>query len=248
MSRVAHSRGASESEARSSVVRQPRRPVVAEIVGVAGAGKTTLVNTLIRRDPGLRAGIDLTRVEIAPWHVANALRFVPSYMRHVPGRWFSRGETRDMAYLEAWWRSLVRDPGARVLVFDHGPIFRLVHLSEFGPPFTRTRAFRHWWNSALARWASTVDDIVWLDAPDEVLLQRIQSRDGKHPVEAHSEREANAFLVRYRAAYERVVEGFVSASHTELLRFDTSGRSPDKIADDVLAALRSQAKRSTRDG
>lgn len=212
-------------------------PVV-EVLGVAGAGKTTLVRALARRDRDLRVGIPLTRWRQLPPHLANAARFLPTYLSQCRStRWFSVPELRAMAYLEAWRGWLERTEGAGVVLLDHGPLFRLATLDEFGPPLAGSFVFRRWWRGALASWAATLDLVVWLDAPDDVLLARIHAREQRHELKQAAEADASRFLARYRAAYERAVSELLVAAPVEVLRVSTDGLAAERTADEVARAV-----------
>jgi cytidylate kinase len=226
--------------------------VVVEVAGPAGAGKTTLTRALADRRRDVRVGVPLSRTDLIRAYATATAAIGPTYLRRFRGtRWFTRGESRGMAYLGAWRRRLAQDRVAwdvgcatAVHVLDHGPIYRLVRLSEFGPPVTTSAAFRAWWETSLAQWASTLDVVVWLDASDEVLLRRIHSRERAHVVRDAPAAEGSAFLARYRAGYDAVMARLAPVSRLRLLRFDTARSTPDGIADLVLTAV----DRTGRDG
>ena len=69
-----------------------------------------------------------------------------------------------------------------ITVLDQGPIYRLVFMREFGPEFTNSNVYTRWRNSMLNQWAATLHIVIWLDAPDAVLFQRINSRTEEHRV------------------------------------------------------------------
>ncbi len=144
-----------------------------------------------------------------------------------------------MIYLQAWHHILERQPTKPdvVTILDHGPIFRLVLLREFGPEITKSHVFQQWWDRTLKQWAMTLDMVVWLDAPDSILLERIQTRHRWHLVKERSEQEAYEFLARYRTSYEWVIPKLRASGCTQVLRFDTDHESLGQIADRVLAAL-----------
>ena len=64
-----------------------------------------------------------------------------------------------------------------VAVFDHGP---LVPVGKAARVRSGTRPtsepFERWWHGSLARWFEALDIVVMLDAPDAVLLQRVDER------------------------------------------------------------------------
>jgi thymidylate kinase len=94
----------------------------------------------------------------------------------------------------------------------------------------------------LRQWAGTLDLVIWLEAPDAVLLERIRVRPHPHAIREQPEREAYAFLARYRRAYDEILEALTGSGQLAILRFDTTGAPPDAIADAVLGALRARAR------
>ena len=137
-----------------------------ELVGVAGAGKTTLLKALTHRDPSLCTHPKVGPVRRLDLLARHTLRFVPRLLdRAHRGRWLSWHELRLMAYLEGWLPSAIHR--TRPTLFDHGPIFILVQLSEFGPPLVASPDFQAWWRAARSAWARALGIVVWLDAPTQ---------------------------------------------------------------------------------
>lgn len=216
-----------------------------ELLGPAGAGKTTLLQTLRQRDP--RAVTELRTPEIA--RIANLSRdvapmLVPFLLRHRHDRWFSRLEMRSMAYLGAW-RAAVLGLGRRtpppLVLLDHGPIFRLALLREFGPALAGDPAFARWWERSLEAWARLLDVVVLLDAPDDVLQRRIDERARGHAVKGRPRDEVVEFVGRYRRAFADILG---RCAGPVVLRFDTQSESARRIADAVLSALDASGARA----
>jgi hypothetical protein len=147
---------------------------------------------------------------------------------------------RSMAYLEGWRRAVSGDRTS-ALVFDHGPIFQLVFLREFGPPLVASPAFANWWKAQRRAWARALDLVVWLDAPDTVVLPRIGGRDQRHVVKHMPAATALEFLTSYRRGYEKVLGEMSDEGRFRLIRFDTTRIPPEAIAEEVLVAARSGA-------
>ena len=144
-----------------------------------------------------------------------------------------------MVYLEGWIKVLKQHtfPQCSTVVFDHGPIYRMALLREFGPKFTASHLFKKWWNHFLEIWAKNLDLIILLDAKNELLIERIQSRSRFHSIKEKSNFEKYDFLLRYRRSYQYVITKMTSNNGPMLLRFNTSNKSPEQIADDVLPIL-----------
>jgi len=144
-----------------------------------------------------------------------------------------------MVYLKAWLHVLGRRaPESDVItIFDHGPIYRLALLREFGPEIVNSPAYARWWASLLRQWTEALDMIIWLDAPNGVLLERIRARDRWHAVKDSHEREADEFLSHHRMALERLIGKLGRDGQVTLLRFDSSEESMEQIVERVLATI-----------
>jgi len=207
-----------------------------ELVGVAGTGKTTLLRALKQRQPGLQTDLRIGQQIRLKLLIRHVLRFLPAFLaKRDRGRWLSWDELRAMGELEGWQR--LPSPRSSPRVFDHGPIFRLVQLQEFGPPLVARPDFGAWWTGVRQSWARALDLVVWLDAPDDVLLPRINTRDQRHVVKHQPEATAVDFLTRYRRGYDKLLREMEGERQLRVLRFDTSRVVPERIADDVVLAL-----------
>lgn len=217
-----------------------KRPIVAEIIGPAGVGKSTLLQTLSQSSNEVQIDIPLTKIKCIKPFIDNNFALLPIYFRYYRHtRWFNNTETRSMVYLKAWQR-LIEGQATNihsVTVLDHGPIFRLVLLREFGPEITHSQRYQEWWREMFKKWSDTLNFVIWLDAPDEILMERIQTRSVSHRMKEKSEQEIFSFLKRYRTAYERFMAQLLIHQDQEILKFDTSHKTPEEMADEVLAAL-----------
>lgn len=147
-----------------------------------------------------------------------------------------------MIYLKVWHQVLDHRPSGDgiVIVLDHGPIFRLAQLREFGPEITQGRVYRRWWERVLNQWVGTLDAVIWLDAPDVVLLERIRGRSCQHKVKRQSKEKAYEFLARYRKCYEYVCNRISSSGGPTPQCFNTHEKSVEQMVDEVLATAHSK--------
>lgn len=216
------------------------RALLVEIIGPAGAGKTTVLHALRNRHESIQPGLGLSRFNKIPFFISNTFSMLPTYLRHYRGsRWFTWRESRSMVYLQAGLHVLQKkQPDRRVVtLLDHGPLYRLATLTEFGPAMSTSRRYRQWWAKMFRRWAATLDMIIWLDAPNATLLERIRDRERWHMIKEEGDTEANEFLTRYRRTMERLIAETVTDQTQPLLRFDTSQEPVEEIADRVLERL-----------
>lgn len=220
-----------------------QRPfLIIELVGPAGAGKTTLSRVLTHRNPMIQIGsdIELRKTKYIPVILRNTMSLLPIFLKSIRNdRHFTWEEIKYLIYL-AGWREVLRQEaadGATAVLLDHGPVFKLATLNEFGPESLKTDQFANWWDRMFKQWASTLDLVIWLDAPDTILDERINSRDQRHSVKGKSESEVVHFLARYRTSYEEILAKLRIAGATQLLQFDTSRTSIEQVADEILSAL-----------
>lgn len=232
------------------VATAPNRLFVVELVGVAGAGKSTLTAALLAAAPTalgtrqLRQKLPLSRLNMA-WHALMlTFYFLPTYLRYWPKhRWFSNHEMRSLCYLAAWPRALTQRMGQDVIqIMDLGPIFRLVFLAEFGTSLTQCARFAAWRRHQIAQWREIIDLVIMVDAPDEVLQERIDSREKAHVAKAQSIAQNFAFYQRYRAGYQEVIANLCQPQKNgripTILHFDTSQFSVDEIVSALLQTLK----------
>ena len=111
---------------------------------------------------------------------------------------------------------------ARVRVFDQGPIFLLYRLTPGLRDERRHASVNGWADRMLVRWARALDLVVVLDAPDEVLLDRVQVRSKSHPLKEVPRDTGRLALHRHRQRYERILSDLRARERFEILRLDTA--------------------------
>jgi len=213
-----------------------------EIVGVAGTGKSTLARTLAHGVPGNRIADSLHTRDSSHWaYVAHSVpRVLPLIARSVRVRpLFDWEETKFIVYVTEWRRFLRRDcrDDAGLIVLDQGPIFALARLLWGRKPVTATEEFERWLDEQVAAWSVALDGIVWLVAPEEVLLGRINDREQDHEAKGRSVREGFDVLQAHQNAYAVLFKRLEALGRPPILTFDTSVTSPVRIAEEIEAVL-----------
>jgi hypothetical protein len=215
--------------------------LVMEIVGPAGAGKTTIARELARGSKNiiLASAPSVRSPFNAPYYVSHCIRLVPVFLRlpRKRGRSLSRREIAWLAILSGWYQVLQREKLRRcgVILLDQGPVFLLAELHRMGPDVLRDPRLEEWWQRVYCGWATTLDTIVWVDAEDAELIDRIRNRRKSHLMKERPEAQTVEFLERYRAAYEQVLSSLAANSPSpRVLRYDTSRERSQQIVDRLL--------------
>jgi hypothetical protein len=213
------------------------RPIVVELVGPAGVGKSALAERLLARHDVVRASV---------WNLPRALllesvvRSVPQLLRLcIVTRSLPREELKQIVRLNAL-RLFVRRrvAGARVVVLDEGPVFALSWLRVFGHPRLQNGRAEPWWRATYAVWAVLLDRLVLLDAPEPVLTSRIRGRDKPADVfRQMADGEIRDLVARYRIAFERVLGGLARAGGPPPVMLATTETTPGRLGDAVLELL-----------
>jgi len=216
--------------------------LVVELVGPAGAGKTSLVTALVQRDQQIQAGIPpyFRRTEDIPFFARNSLLFLPTLIHLLSesrGKQPSLREVAWMVTLQGWHHCFRFPPshGRRVIILDQGPLFMLADLASLVPQETTDRSLTKWWNTIIKQWAGTLDMVIWLDSADRILMDRIRSRDKWHVMKDGTDPELSKFLGDSRESYRKVL-GMLLAYRADLklFRFDTGEESLEGIVKKLL--------------
>ena len=217
-----------------------------EIVGVAGSGKSSVISAL-----------DETTYISAPFISARDPRHLMLVARAIPelSRLLVRNLTRTprmtwadfklMAYI-ASWRTFLRNRqeySGRPVVFDQGPLYALARLEAKGLGVASTPAFRRWWETKISMWADEMSLVVWLDATDAQLFNRINERSQDHIIKGSPFPEAVQFLDHYRSVFAEVIGRVEQSRNVKVVHVDTSEMKPDE----VVARIRSLIDQLPRD-
>lgn len=198
-----------------------------ELVGPAGAGKTTVL-TLLQdaMTPGEHVRtprITRPRLRTAALALRHAGDWMPPAVRLLhaaPDVW--RRDLRHLIrsrVLRAELRWIVAD-GPGVLILDEGPVLSLARLRR-AHELTGVDALRRYLDAAIEEWGGVLDAIVYVDAPDAVLIRRINEREKPHRLKGRTDPELRAFLGWYRRHYHRLLEELASRG-VQVTRVDSS--------------------------
>lgn len=219
-------------------VGERERPYIIELVGLAGAGKTTLAGALSQSGENIHVDDDLELKKRAhmPIFAGSTPHLLPFVLqREQQSRRFTWNEIKAMAYLKGWPQYLRQQKSPQTtILLDHGPIFKMATLHAFGPAKLHNPRFNPWWQRTFEQWTATIDMIVWLYAPQKILVERINARNQRHAVKGKSKQEAAQFLERYQTSYEQVFAKLDRYSDPRRIQFDTSQVPIEQIVEEIL--------------
>jgi predicted ATPase len=221
----------------ASAVTEPVRPLVVELAGPAAAGKTSLLLALGAGDRTLRAGLRVPRQR----HLATALTLAPTFVAlHRPFHGLLWKEMKRITYLGSLYELLRERSGASAgtVLLDEGAVYMLARLEVLGAEGIRSAAYATWWRAAIEAWSSTLDLIVWLEAPDPILRDRLRRRAQSHPVKRLSDDAIDRFIASYRDSYRRVIRSLMEARGPRLLTVRTDREDVECIARRLAAEVR----------
>ena len=159
--------------------------LIVELVGLAGTGKTTLSEAISQRNEHFVFGQYFQFKKIG--HFPLFVRQIPFLLQLIVycsrrERWLTWDEIKGIVYLSDGKRIINQRITRKntIVLLDQGPIFQLATLNAFGPECLKNQRFESWWQKMYRHWASILDIVIWLDAPDNVLKERIDNRGKKH--------------------------------------------------------------------
>ena len=207
-------------------------PWLVELVGPAGAGKSTLAASLPAQDPDVAQGPNLWGLPRALL-VASAIELLPTMIAAaIRGRPLHKPEIGQMIRIGALRRALshTRTRGHRTMVIDEGAVFGLAWLEMF------YEAHDDPWRSLWRRrereqWAARLDAVVRLDADDPELARRIRTRAKEHMVKDRNDEEIQVFMARFRDCYDQVIGDMAARGSLAVQSLSTGGAPvPDRVA------------------
>lgn len=217
-----------------------RTPLVLELMGPPGAGKTTLARRL-EGEPRLVVVKDHERGDL-PALLRGVLTALP-----VLGTSPTQGVSRVRWAAWAGRVTAAADivdrrvaAGAQVVVLDQGPAYTLTRMA----PVRRSHAAAAWWEHRLRCCADLLAGVVLLDADADTLLERVRARPKHHAAQGLAPGTAQRALKAERATYRGIAERLERLG-VPVLRLDTGLLDPDDQLHEVRATLFPQPARDT---
>ncbi|MEP7214046.1 MAG: hypothetical protein ABI791_13280 [Acidobacteriota bacterium] len=222
------------------------RPFIAEIVGPAGAGKSTLSSRLNGHEGRIRAGISVWGLPLATILIGSLLSIPTIFSLSLHRKRVRVSDLKQVVRLNALHRHVKRkrevgeDADFDALFMDEGVVFALSKLRADNAVEHKvvSNSMIEWERKMIDRWSETLDAIVWLDGPDDLLAERIRTRDKQHRMKDKSEEEIIDFLGIYRTAYQDVISDLRASGRIDMMQFRTDDDSPDRMATEIFRLIK----------
>lgn len=221
--------------------------LVSEIIGPAGAGKTTLLEALERHGREVSTIHEFRK----PSHLPAYLRAAGSTLSDVirrPAEALNELSAANIhrvnrvkAATEILGRLKRRERG--FVVVDQGPVYTLARvstdISDAARRTGRSPDARRRWFDLESDLAKVVDLLILLDADDDTLVRRIQTRSKAHSVKHETEENARAYVQRQRAYCQRAVDRLGSIHRVQVIRCEEPGLTTDARVRRILSVFES---------
>ncbi|MCB0064666.1 MAG: AAA family ATPase [Caldilineaceae bacterium] len=212
--------------------------MIVEIVGSAGVGKTTIARLLQAQLPHLSYISDWRRVSSLSDLAFGVAPLVPLLL---PTLWptraprLTRRELTWMGRLCTSRRTLARlaptFADERSVLLDQGPIYTLMRLAEQrSATAVASEQVIEWQQQMLERWSYVLDGVIWLDAPDAVLVERVFARSKAHWLQLRTREDAQVVLQQHRQLYHRLLEQVAKTGRCRIAHYDTNVLEPAALA------------------
>jgi hypothetical protein len=201
---------------------------------------------LDRPGANIRAGLTVWGLPI-PMLIGSTILSVPTLiLLFADRRRVRKDDLKQVIRLAAFYRRLKSEGMANcsarsALFLDEGVVFALAKLradKRASKSLTASGPMAKWEKNALDKWSKMLNAIVWLDAPDDLLIKRIRSRAKKHRMKDRPDNEIHEFLKRYRTSYKEIIDELKTRSdEINILKFRTDEASLDRMARDIVALI-----------
>jgi cytidylate kinase len=220
-------------------------PRIVELVGVAGSGKTTLAHALSTNSKKIILCDHpyFRNVSDFPFFIWNTLLMAPTFLHIFATSGIKSITPQEMVWmiiLNGWHHRLRRQASkdSSIIVLDQGPIALLAELYVLHQNVFQSQAVKKWCERILTVWAHSLDLIIWLDAADTVLIERVRNRNRWHLIKDLSDLEALDLNLGFRTINNYLVSNITSDVHGPIkVEFDTGQFSTNQIVEKTIVAL-----------
>jgi thymidylate kinase len=187
-----------------------------EILGLAGSGKSTAITGLQSRRIAFVQSIRYAK--IGPGLFKQFFRLLQIFLLTQNSRHLKEFITYEMLL-----QSIKKKCGEEIVCFDQGPLFVMAKLIMEIPQL------EVFFIQELQKVFPYYKEVIYLEAPLEVLTARINAREQLHRIKNKSPQEQHAFLKNYIRLYEKII-GLCRDAGINVVRINTQKHGIDEVA------------------
>ena len=145
----------------------------------------------------------------------------------------------SLGCIDAWlpYIQLKTSHSSNIAVLDPGSVYWLTKLQGFGSQATGRSLYQRWWEDKFEQWSSALDVVVWLDAPEDLCLQRILARNQWHDAKHMTSKDALSRFRGLRMSYEQIITKMVSKQPKKVFYFRTDQISTEQIVNRLFSEV-----------
>jgi adenylate kinase family enzyme len=222
------------------------KPLILELVGPPGSGKTTLAKILIIDERiKIIKPLNFHKINDIPLFIGSLFMILPTILPILlkcKNFYICKQDISLMTIISGWHRRLKKQikNSSTILIFDEGPVTLMSRLYWLNSSIN-TQVGRKWLVRMQRQWSDILDVVVRFETPIPVLLERIRSRERQFEIREMSDETALNHLLRIESAQKYILSTLNSETKVcNIIQVNTVDRNPEQISNDLIALLESQ--------